>query len=193
MSIPLGVYRKEIVNSSTSGTKQMTLTTATGLFAVGDTITDDSDAGITGVVTRVWGAGATQTIQYRPTAGVFSAATGAFTAAPSGAKATAVALVAVGPVMLWPAGVENLVIQGRVTGAATTGNSIEMTWGSAEEIDAGTAVWVAVNAAMTSMTNTAFDETKIREMGTRIVTAFRVLRNDATDVRLLAIGLRRAS
>lgn len=74
-----------------NGVRQMVFSTSSGDFEVGETITDDSDSTITGLVTS-WTA-STQTLQYTPGSLTtdFSASTGGLTGGTSGATATAVA------------------------------------------------------------------------------------------------------
>lgn len=91
-AIPLGAGSDL---NNTAGYREMALTGVTGTFAVGDVITDDSDATISGVVTSVNDlGGGSQTIQYYligDPLNDFTGATGALTASPSGATASAVA------------------------------------------------------------------------------------------------------
>jgi len=73
--------------------RQMILTTASALFIVGETITDDSDSTISGIVTQVTGTAPNITLQYYLTgtsANEFDGTTGSFTGDISGATATAV-------------------------------------------------------------------------------------------------------
>jgi hypothetical protein len=92
-----------------------------------------------------------------------------------------------------PEGIQDFSIWGKVTGAATTGNNIEMTADSAEEVRAGTATWIAVVAGLTTLTNTSYlaANAKVFNNTELTVTAFRAVWGDAsTSVELLITAVK---
>jgi len=186
-------HRYEYINSLTTGDRRMVLTDVTvAPFVVGEVITDDSNAAIHGIVTKVTGVIPNQQIEFYHdnVPNVFTVATGAFTGGTSGATATAVAVGNIGLVVV-PPRVGQLTVYSRVSaGSPITGNSVQMTVSSAQAILERSADWFEIIAALTNFTNLTFNNTTMYGFGENAIGGLRILRNEleSTEIELAILG-----
>ena len=159
-------------------------------FAVGEVITDDTDGTIFGTIVKVIGTNPNSTLIYTldDVAKPFTVSTGTF-ASDGGGTGTAVNASDVGAVILVPNHVNSIALYGKVTGTPGSGDSIEITVSSADEVDQDTAVWFAPAAAFTDMTNTAYNLTQLKTFEHQAITGVRALRAVADSVDVLLMGV----